>query len=322
VRPSRERLLALSASSGFRTTVLEKAARLLNLLNALRSHPFLKDRLALKGGTALNLFLLDLPRLSVDVDLNYIGSADKETMLSDRPQIEKAIEAVFGREDLSIQRKPLEHAGGKWLLQYQSPFGGRENLELDLNYMFRIPLWPITLLNSRKLGAYHAEKVPTVDIYELIAGKLAALFSRRASRDLFDVHQLLTQQTWDIDRLRLGFVLFGAMNRKDWRSVSLEDIGFDPQELEQTLLPVLRAKTLEGIEDTELWSSQMVKECREALKVVVPFSDSEREFLNCLLDRGEIKPELLTSDAEIQERIHRHPLLEWKALNVRKYQNQ
>jgi predicted nucleotidyltransferase component of viral defense system len=152
VRPSRERLLALPATSGFRTNVLEKAARLLNLLNALRSHPFLKDRLALKGGTALNLFLLDLPRLSVDVDLNYIGSADKETMLSDRPQIEKAIEAVFGREELSIQRKPKEHAGGKWLLQYQSPFGGRENLELDLNYMFRIPLWPITLLDSKEVG--------------------------------------------------------------------------------------------------------------------------------------------------------------------------
>jgi hypothetical protein len=171
------------------------------------------------------------------------------------------------------------------------------------------------------LGAYQAEKVPAVDIYELIAGKLAALFSRRASRDLFDVHQLLTQHTWDIDRLRLGFVLFGAMNRKDWRSVSLQDIGFDPQELEQTLLPVLRAKTLEGIENTGLWASQMVEECRTTLKFVLPFSDSEREFLNCLLYQGDIKAELLTLDAVAQEKIHRHPLLEWKALNVRSYQN-
>jgi len=91
VRPSKERLLALSASSGFRGNILEKAVRLLSLLNAIRSHPFLKDRLALKGGTALNLFLLNLPRLSVDIDLNYIGASSKEAMLSERPQVEKAL---------------------------------------------------------------------------------------------------------------------------------------------------------------------------------------------------------------------------------------
>lgn len=66
------------------------------------------------------------------------------------------------------------------------------------------------------------------------------------------------------------------------------------------MLPVLRAKTLEGIEDAGRWASQMVEECREALKVIVPFADSEREFLHCLLDLGEIKAELLTSDSAAQ----------------------
>lgn len=77
---SKERLLAEAAATGFRPDTLEKALRLLSLLTALRSHPFLKERLALKGGTALNLFVFDVPRLSVDIDLNYVGPSDREAM--------------------------------------------------------------------------------------------------------------------------------------------------------------------------------------------------------------------------------------------------
>jgi len=302
--------------------VLEKAVRLLSLLTATQSHPFLKDRLVLKGGTALNLFLLDLPRLSVDIDLNYIGSPDRERMLVERPQIENALEAVFGREELRIRRTPSEHAGGKWRLQYQSVIGGIENLELDLNYMFRIPLWPIMIRDSKKLGPYQAEGIPTVDIYELIAGKLAALFSRRASRDLFDAHQLLTHHSWDNDRLRLGFVLFGAMNRKDWRKISIDDIGFDVHEFQNILFPVLRSQTVTDFQDPQSWASEMVEECKKALEIVLPFSDPELEFLDSILDHGEIKAELLTSDEILAKKIMAHPLLQWKALNVKKHQDE
>jgi len=43
------------------------------------------------------------------------------------------------------------------------------------------------------------------------------------------------------------------------------------------------------------------------------------EFLNLVLDKGEIAPELLTTDEDLQDRIRRHPLLEWKAVNVKAY---
>jgi len=66
----------------------------------------------------------------------------------------------------------------------------------------------------------------------------------------------------------------------------------------------------------------LVKECRDRLSAVLPFTDSETEFLNLLLDRGKIVPSLLTSEKDLQERISRHPLLEWKALNVRQYKGQ
>jgi predicted nucleotidyltransferase component of viral defense system len=84
--------------TGFRPEVLEKVCRLQRLLAGFCRHPFLKNRLALKGGTALNLFLFDMPRLSVDIDLNYIGQVDREAMLAERPQVEQAIQDVCRRE--------------------------------------------------------------------------------------------------------------------------------------------------------------------------------------------------------------------------------
>ncbi len=54
---SQEKLTAQAERTGFRADVLEKVAHLLELLNALGSHPFLKGKLILKGGTALNLFV-------------------------------------------------------------------------------------------------------------------------------------------------------------------------------------------------------------------------------------------------------------------------
>jgi len=98
--------------------IVEKVRQLLRLLDDLRSHPFLKDRLALKGGTALNLFLWDVPRLSVDLDFDYVGTPDRDAMLADRPQVERAIEAVCSRRGIGVRRAPEEHAGGKWRLNY------------------------------------------------------------------------------------------------------------------------------------------------------------------------------------------------------------
>lgn len=84
------------------------------------------------------------------------------------------------------------------------------------------------------------------------------------------------------------------------------------------LLPLLRTP-LPNNENPHEYGSRLVKECQQALNAVFPFVDREIEFLNYLLDKGEIDPSLLTSDADLQDRIKQHPLLEWKALNVRQY---
>ncbi len=131
MRISPEKLLAEAQATGFRPDVLEKVAQLLGLLNAIRSHPFLRDRLALKGGTALNLFVFDVPRLSVDIGLNYVGAASRSAMLEERPMLGAALQAVFSREGFTVRRMPSEHAGGKWSLRYPTAAGQTGRIDVD-----------------------------------------------------------------------------------------------------------------------------------------------------------------------------------------------
>lgn len=314
-----EKLTVEAETTGFRPDVLEKVIHLLNLLDAIRSHPFLKGKLVLKGGTALNLFIFNVPRLSVDIDLNYVGAEDREGMLAERPKVEQAIQAVFSREGFTVRRMPEEHAGGKWSLRYESATGQGGNLEVDLNFMFRIPLWPVTIMNSHSVGSYRAIDIQILDLHELAAGKLATLLARCQARDLFDSLQLLQLGDLNHERLRVAFVVYGAMNRKDWRSVSVGDVDFDANELRRQLAPTLRTDALREQGELTEYVRMLVEECRQALTAVLPFSETEMEFLNLLLEKGEIDPSLLTTDIELQDRISRHPLLEWKAINVRQY---
>lgn len=319
MRVSRERLLRESETTGFRPEVLEKVMHLLSLLTGFSRHPFLQERIALKGGTALNLFVLDLPRLSVDIDLNYVGAADVATMRAERPLVEEALAAVCSREGLTVVRPPgNEHAGGRFSLRYESAMGGGANLKLDVNYMFRQPLWPVRRLNSHALGTMHATDIPVMDIHELAAGKLAALLARHASRDLFDAHRLLTTQKFATDRLRLAFVVYGGLNRKDWRTVTAADVGFSPKELQNELIPVLRRA---ASEDLPALVASLANEIRDKLAVVLPLSVNESRFLDRLLDDGIIEPALITDDADLAERIGNHPGLLWKAENVRAHRH-
>jgi hypothetical protein len=62
-----------------------------------------------------------------------------------------------------------------------------------------------------------------------------------------------------------------------------------------------------------------VEECRQALSVVLPFLEAKKGFLDLLLDHGEVDSTILIDDKNLQQRIQRQPLLEWKVVNVRKF---
>jgi predicted nucleotidyltransferase component of viral defense system len=107
---SKQRLQQEANSTGFKMEHLEKVFLLMDLLSDFSSFPQLRDKLVLKGGTGLNLFFFNLPRLSVDIDLNYIGSVDRDTMLAERPVIQAAIAAICERNGLILDRNPNRHA--------------------------------------------------------------------------------------------------------------------------------------------------------------------------------------------------------------------
>ncbi|HKO95102.1 MAG TPA: nucleotidyl transferase AbiEii/AbiGii toxin family protein [Polyangiaceae bacterium] len=316
---SRQQLQRTAAESGFQVESYEKVHMLVGLLEAIRTHPFLGPRMALKGGTALNLFVLELPRLSVDIDLNFIGGAERESMLAARPRVEEALQQVAGRAGLIVKRVPTEHAGGKWRLSYTSALGRANSIELDVNFMLRTPLWPPTLRDSHAIGGEKATHVLLLDEHELAAGKLAALVARSASRDVFDARELLRRPGWDRTRLRLGFVIYGGCNRVDWRSIGLDNIQATAAEVDAQLVPMLRFGVRPTQSDVEMWTRDLLRETRELMAMVFPFSDNELEFLERINGFGDIAPELLTSDSGLQAILREHPGLKWKALNVKKH---
>jgi predicted nucleotidyltransferase component of viral defense system len=168
---------------GYRPEMLEKVYHLLELLEEFMAVHYLSDRLALKGGTAINLFYTEqFPRLSVDLDFNYIGSANREIMQKEKPELETILLDICKRRQYELHRNPRNHAGGKTVLVYKSLSGTKGRLEIDLNYVYRIPLWSPEWHSSPSW--LKATKAKVLDIHELAAGKLNALLEREVSRDL------------------------------------------------------------------------------------------------------------------------------------------
>jgi hypothetical protein len=173
--------------------------------------------------------------------------------------------------------------------------------------------------DSHPVGAWQAIQIPVMDIHELAAGKLAALLARRQARDLFDSHAILHMGNLDRDRLRIAFVVYGAMNRKDWRTVPIDDVNVGAEELSRQLIPTLCIHPSEKQESFAEYGKRLVEECRRALSIVLPLSSAERDFLDLLLEHGKIDSTILTADPTMQQCIAIQHLLEWKAVNVRKH---
>jgi len=314
---SKERLLSSAADTDFRPAMLEKVFYLLALLEDILAHPRLKGKLALKGGTALNLFVFDIPRLSIDIDLNYIAHANWGEMKADRPVVEEAIRSILKKHALPIKREAPDHAGGKWVIGYQSALGGTGNLQIDLNFLLRAPLWQVITTNSKSIASQQVLQVPVLDSHELFAGKLSALMSRQASRDLFDTFNLLTKTSFDFAKLRLALVIYGAMNPKDWRQCSPETIGYTVKEIKEKLLPLLRNNELKPSNDLAAWAEELLSTCIEKLNNFFPLAENETEFITQVREKGVIKPDLITDDQSLQDILATHPSLLWRATKAR-----
>ncbi len=172
------RIRRLAAASGYREEIVEKVLYLQAILRQLARHPDLEGAWALKGGTALNLFFLDVPRLSVDIDINYVGHGELEAMQAARPAFEAAVMACCEREDCTVRRMPAEHAGGKLRLRYTAAAGGTGSLEIDVNFLLRRPVLGLEHRAPRFPADAGAETVPLLSLEEIAAGKFACASAR------------------------------------------------------------------------------------------------------------------------------------------------
>jgi hypothetical protein len=306
---------AVAQDTGYRVETLEKVIRLGELAAEVVRHPLLGRVLALKGGTALNLAFGPPGRLSVDLDYNYVGAEEREGMLEQRPEVERAVTAVAGAGGYQLQWSRAEHAGRKAYLRYLSTAGMADRIELDLNFLHRVPLDPPFMAELWQPGNTERPTVMVVGVVELVSGKVLASLDRAAPRDLYDVPRLpsIVGDSWSGLRTRALFVALAGMLDHPVHSYGLDRWRrVTERAVEEQLHPMLAESERPRAADL-----------REAAWAVVgpllELTPAAREYTD-RIQVGELRPDLLfPDDEELASRVGRHPALLWKAENARRH---
>jgi len=180
------------------------------LLLAVAPVVFRSPRFALKGGTALNLFAHDMPRLSVDIDVVFTDHAlNREDALraiaADLKAAKSTISALGFRAHL-----PTAKGGENVKLLVE---GNGQQIKVEVNFVLRGTVLPVTQrpLVSRAQEIFTTDIVlPVLDLAELYGGKLVAAMDRQHPRDMFDVFA-------NAETLRLALVCCGLLRRVSCR---------------------------------------------------------------------------------------------------------
>lgn len=114
---------------GFARDTLEKVCRLADVLAFMEKDPLLSDSLALKGGTAINLTIFDLPRLLVDIDLDFSKEVEREAMLEERKKITEHIQKYMAAAGYQLNAKSKQyHALDSFVYEYVNAGGMKDNM--------------------------------------------------------------------------------------------------------------------------------------------------------------------------------------------------
>jgi len=262
---------------------------------------------ALKGGTAINLFVREFPRLSVDIDLTYLPFEDRATAL-------KGISDGLGRikEHLlsaipNIQVMLLPQSDGQEA-KLSCKLGSAQ-IKVEVNttirgYLQEPRLMQVANAVQGEFGLFAAINV--VSQGELYGGKICAALDRQHPRDLFDIQKLFENEGLT-DEIKVGFIaaLLGS-NRpiNDMLSPNFQDqrAAFDAQFSGMTSDPF-------SYEDFEATRKRLVKEMHQSLtdddrKLLVSFKEGAPEWSLYPLDG-----------------LQNMPSVKWKLQNVRKLMN-
>lgn len=259
---------------------------------------------ALKGGTAINFFVVDLLRISVDIDLTYLPAEPREMALAG---IDAGLRRIARR--LSSQYDVAfgcTSAGGRAdTLQIR---GGEDEVKIEVNPVLRQTLLPVRTLAvlPRVEATLGYSRMQVLSHEELYAGKLAAALDRQHPRDVFDAKVLLETQGLS-DALIRAFIAYVAGHKGVMAHIVAPRFG-DPRKFRNLYNAQLLGMTQEQVTVevlVETWE-RLVREIRARI------GEKERRFL-LSLKRGEPEWDLLELP-----RVAEWPAIRWKLHNLAK----
>lgn len=303
-------LSKLSNKLGVVRNTLEKVLRLAEILRFINNNDILKDKLALKGGTAINLLYSDLPRLSVDIDLDFAHNVDKNDMLKIRELIKEVLITHFTGEGYILSKHSrYSYALDSFVIAYTPSGGGSDNIKVEINYAMRSHILP---LEQKMLDLGVIENpfpVLTVPKIEIYAGKINALLSRDQIRDLYDTYQMITNNLLDTHEIEIlkNVVLF-------YRYIQNETLDFNDdfkskftrRSYVRDLLSVIKKGDSFNLDDA-------INRVLEFIKSITRYDENQKLFIKSIeIDIPRF--DYLFEDKAMLNNAIEHPLTKWKQI--------
>ena len=281
-------------------TVFFKQAELL-----LRILPLIykKDVFALKGGTAINFFVRDLPRLSVDIDLTYLPINDRDFALNEIRRILLLISEEIKKRIPGTGVIP-KRIHGTGVIRGLIVDHADVTVKIEPNLVLRGSVYPpeIKMLSKKAQDLFELSlQSRTLSTYDLYAGKICAALDRQHPRDLFDVHLLLKSQGLKPE-IRKAFVVYLVSHPRPM----VEILSPQKKDINDIFEKEFKRMIAEDI------ASELLEKTRDELVAIIrkELTSDERRFI-VSIKQGQP----LWGRLEL-EGIQDLPAVKWKLLNI------
>lgn len=303
-------LVQIANRTGFLRDQLEKVIRLTEVLRFFQNDELLSQALVLKGGTAINMTIFPMPRLSVDIDLDYCRDVEKDTMLQDRELITQRIQSYMEINGYTLSPHTKHpHSLDSWVFDYINTGNNHDVIKVEINYSMRCHVLPL-VKKEVQLEFANAFTVQSLHPLELFGSKIKALVERCACRDMYDVHNMLVTRLFDSQEERdllskiVTFYRCVGGNTLPVRPI-------DTSKIEAIHFPQIRSQLLPVLKKSERFDFEQAKQMVIALIRNMSVSEQEQLFIECF-NRGEYRPDVLFEEKDILTRIAHHPMAVWK----------
>lgn len=261
---------------------------------------------ALKGGTAINLFIRDMPRLSVDIDLAYLPVKPRHESLQEIDAALKNIAAKIEKGIPETKVRPSVLQGTDRAVKLVVSTRDAQ-IKIEVTPVLRGTVFPpkTRAVSEKVQSEFGFAEIVLVSFEDLYGGKLVAALDRQHPRDLYDVRLLLANEglTRDLFRAFLVYLISHDRPMSEIISPRFRDIS---HEFEHGFAGM----TIDAVSREELESTR--KDLVERIQNA--FTDDDRELL-LSIKRGSPKWELLKIEG-----VEALPAVRWKLQNLEKLQ--